>query len=539
MPTHSPFPPISIPTADVWTFLFDQADLIYSDLSSQKQHTFKFVRNTSTALGRGLLTKWNWQKGDIMAVFTPNSADIAAVTFGTLWAGGIVCPMNNLYTVGELVSVLKSSGAKGLMTHISCLEVAREAALTVGFPLDRIILIGEPDPKGNVKHFSSLLDEREVVKKAEVNPKEDLAFLVYSSGTTGLPKGVMLSHENIVVNILQSCSVEREMLDWRNDSIISFLPMFHIYGLHATLFVPLHRGLTIYIMPRFDLQKLCETIQTHKVTIAYMVPPVVLLLSKSPLVDKYNLSSLRMVHSAAAPLSNNLIDMFYKRLKVPIKQAYGMSEASPAISTQGWTDWKDSIGSVGKPLPSMSIKIMSTTSSTEVPTGQEGEVYLLGPNIFKGYFQNASATSFSFVDGWFRSGDIGYIDKEGNLYLTDRHKELIKYNGFQVAPAQLEGLLLGHPAVEDVAVVGVYSGERETELPRAYVVLAKGYLAGKGMERDICAWLETKVAPHKRLRGGVRFIDEVPKSAAGKVLRRVLVERAKNEEDGKRISSKL
>ncbi|KAE9364011.1 acetyl-CoA synthetase-like protein [Stipitochalara longipes BDJ] len=544
MPTHSPHPPISIPPLDVWTFLFERRDreypdnhVIYSDLASQKQHTFHSLLTTSQSLGRGLLTQWNWQKGDIMAVFTPNSAEIAAITFGTLWAGGIVCPVNNLYTVDELACLLKSSGAKGLTTQLSCLDIALEAALIVGLPPNRIILIEEPDLKGRVSHFSSLLDERKVAKKVKVNPKEDLAFLVYSSGTTGLPKGVMLSHENIVVNILQSCSVEREMLDWRNDSFISFLPMFHIYGTNAMLFVPLYRGLTIYIMPRFNLEQLCQKIQANKITIAWIVPPVVLLLAKSPAVDKYDLSPLRMVHSAAAPLSIDLINMFYQRLKVPIKQTYGMSEASPAISSQGWTDWNITTGSVGKPLPSMSIKIMSSTS--ELPAGQEGEICLRGPNIFKGYYQNPTATSSSFIDGWFRSGDIGYIDEDGNLFLTDRYKELIKYNGFQVAPAQLEGLLLGHPAVEDVAVIGVYSKERATELPRAYVVLAKDYTAGKELERDICEWLAQKVAPYKRLRGGIRFIGTVPKSAAGKVLRRVLVERAKSEEDGGKIRPKL
>jgi 4-coumarate--CoA ligase len=176
----------------------------------------------------------------------------------------------------------------------------------------------------------------------------------------------------------------------------------------------------------------------------------------------------------------------------------------------------------------------------ECPPGQEGEICLRGPNIFKGYYQNAQATSSSFTtDGWFRSGDIGYIDEDGNLFLTDRYKELIKYNGFQVAPAQLEGLLLGHEAVDDVAVIGVWSKERETELPRAYVVVAKGFVAGKELEREVCAWLEGKVASYKRLRGGVRFVEEIPKSAAGKVLRRVLVEQAKNEEEMRRVGPKL
>jgi acyl-CoA synthetase (AMP-forming)/AMP-acid ligase II len=185
----------------------------------------------------------------------------------------------------------------------------------------------------------------------------------------------------------------------------------------------------------------------------------------------------------------------------------------------------------------MSIKVMDGTC--EVSRGQEGEIWMRGPNVFKGYYQNLQATSESMSEDWFRSGDIGYIDEEGNVFLTDRYKELIKYNGFQVAPAQLEGLLLGHPAVADVAVVGVYSRERETELPRAYVVVAKGYYAGKELEREVCEWLHKKVAPHKRLRGGIRFIDEIPKSAAGKVLRRVLAEQAKNEEDDKRMKPKL
>jgi 4-coumarate--CoA ligase len=185
----------------------------------------------------------------------------------------------------------------------------------------------------------------------------------------------------------------------------------------------------------------------------------------------------------------------------------------------------------------MSIKVMSGTH--EAPAGHEGEICLRGPNIFKGYYQNADATSSSFINGWFRSGDIGYIDGEGNLFLTDRYKELIKYNGFQVAPAQLEGLLLGHEAVDDVAVIGVWSRERETELPRAYVVIGKEYRAGRALEKEVCGWLETKVAPYKRLRGGVRFVEEIPKSAAGKVLRRVLAEQAKNEEETERMGPKL
>ncbi|KIV78442.1 hypothetical protein PV11_10162 [Exophiala sideris] len=545
MPFESEYAPITIPDVDLWTFLFERTDrpfpenhVVLVDVSAQKQHTFQDVRRTAERFGRGLRHHWNWQKGDVMAISSPNSVDIASVTFGSQWAGGVVCPFNNQFTTSELASQLRSSRSKGMATHVACLEVAKEAALLAGMSTDRIILVGDHDPKGLVKHYSSLLNDSTAVTKTAVNPKEDVAFLVYSSGTTGLPKGVMLTHRNIVANILQVTAMDLGEVDWRTDRYVGFLPMYHIYGLAVSVLAPIYRGLTMHIMQKFELERLCQIIQDSKITVVYIVPPVVLLLAKHPAVAKYDLSSVRMLHSSAAPLTKDLVDMVYKRLKVPIKQGYGLSEAAPGVVSQSWSQWRTSIGSVGKLCPSMSIKFVD--NGKEVPVDETGELWIKGPNVFKGYYDNPKATAESLdAEGWYRTGDIGYIDRDRNIYITDRVKELIKYNGFQVAPAQLEGLLLAHPAVNDVAVVGVFSEDRATELPRAYIVLAQGYQADAKLERDIHEWLNKKIAPYKRLRGGIRFIDIIPKSAAGKVLRRVLAEQAKNEEAQKARRSKL
>lgn len=279
-------------------------------------------------------------------------------------------------------------------------------------------------------------------------------------------------------------------------------------------------------MPKFDLPKFCSNVQTYKITFVYIVPPVVLLLAKHPLIDQYDLSSLRMLNSGAAPLTRDIVDAVYKRLKVPIKQGYGLSETSPTTHMQRWEDWNTTIGSVGRLLPNQVAKYMSANGD-EVPAGQTGELWIKGPNIFLGYLNNEAGTKNALTDdGYFKTGDVGHQDPKGNFYITDRVKELIKYKGFQVPPAELEGYLIGHPDIDDVAVIGIEDHEQATEVPRAYVVPKKGAEGGKEKEKEIAAWLSKKVASHKRLRGGVRFVDEIPKSASGKILRRVLKDRA-------------
>jgi 4-coumarate--CoA ligase len=283
-------------------------------------------------------------------------------------------------------------------------------------------------------------------------------------------------------------------------------------------------------MPKFDLEKFCTHVQSHKITFAYVVPPVILMLGKSPVVENYDLSTIRMMNSGAAPLTRDIVDAVWNRLKIPIKQGYGLSETSPTTHTQPWETWRTKIGSVGRLLPNQTTKYMNDEGK-EVAAGETGELWIKGPNVFMGYLNNEEGTKNALTDdGYFKTGDVGYQDEDGNFYITDRIKELIKYKGFQVPPAELEGLLIGHPDIEDVAVIGIQDYERGTEVPRAYVVPRKGLEAGKGLESKIMKWLEGKVASHKRLRGGVKFVDEVPKSASGKILRRVLKAQAAADE---------
>ncbi|KAB8222228.1 hypothetical protein BDV33DRAFT_201722 [Aspergillus novoparasiticus] len=551
MPVSSQYPPVDIPDVDLWTFLFERKDrsfpddnIIYQDADTQRFYTYKTLKDAALAFGQGLKAIYDWRKGDVLALFTPNSIDTPVVMWGAHWAGGVVSPANPAYTTEELAFQLKNSGAKAVITQVPQLTVVREAAKQANIPEDRIILIGDKrDPEARLKHFTSIrnISGATRYRKTKINPDKDLSFLVYSSGTTGVPKGVMLSHRNIVANSLQLAAGEAGHLTWnggadgKGDRVLAFLPFFHIYGLTCLVHQTLYQGYQLVVMERFDIEKWCAHVQNYRITFSYVVPPVVLLLSKHPIVDKYDLSSLRMMNSGAAPLTHELVEAVYARIKCGIKQGYGLSETSPTTHTQPWEEWRTSIGSVGKLLPNMEAKYMTMpedeSEPREVSVGEVGELYLKGPNIFQGYHNNPAATADCLTDGWFRTGDVGYQDKNGNFYITDRVKELIKYKGFQVAPAELEGILVDHEAIDDVAVIGIESEAHGTEVPLAFVVRsAKSKASGASAEQEaanIIKWLDGKVAYHKRLRGGVRFVDAIPKSVSGKILRRVLKAQAK------------
>ncbi|KAL1584878.1 hypothetical protein WHR41_06679 [Cladosporium halotolerans] len=555
MPTDSSYAPVDIPDVGIWDFLFERNDrdfpddkVIYVDPYTERSYTYAQVKQSAADLGKGLKSSWEWKKGDVLALYTPNCIDTPIVTWGTIWAGGIVSPANPGYSVEELAFQLKDSGAKGLVTQWDQLEVATKAAQEAGIPDERIILIGDKrDPSARFKHFTSIrnIAGTSRYRRTKVDSDKDLAFLVYSSGTTGLPKGVMLSHRNIVANNLQLRAGESTNLSWKprpdapnGDSVLAFLPFFHIYGLTCLLHQSIYAGFKCLVMPKFDIEAWCKFVQNYKITYSYVVPPVVLLLSKHPCVDKYDLSSIRMMNSGAAPLTRELVDAVFKRKGLKVKQGYGLSETSPTTHTQPWSSWYDTIGSVGTLLPNLTAKYMGP-DETELPAGQVGELWIKGPNIFKGYHNNPEGTRNALTDdGYFKTGDVGYQDADGNFFITDRIKELIKYKGFQVPPAELEGILISHPSISDVAVIGVHKEELATEVPLAYVVPKEGK-GSKELEAEIVEWLGKKVANHKKLRGGVRFTDEIPKSVSGKILRRVLKDRMKAELENGPVKAKL
>lgn len=535
MPAKSPFPDISIPDVGLWDLLFERkgrqfpdSQVIYQDPYTQRSYTYAQVKQAASDFGKGLKSLWDWQKGDVLGFFTPNCVDTPAVTWGVHFAGGVCSPANPGYTAEELAFQLQDSGAQALVTQAPLLPVALKAAKSAGIPNDRIILMGDQrDP--NFKHFTSIRNTSgtQRYRRARVDPDKDLAFLVYSSGTTGKPKGVMLSHRNIVANVLQGTSCEPNISD--KDSILAFLPFFHIYGLTCIMHFSFYLGTKCVIMPKFDIEDWCRIVQEQKITFAYVVPPVVLLLSKHPCVDKYDLSSMRMMNSGAAPLTKEIVDAVHKRTKLRVKQGYGLSETSPTTHMQQWEDWERHIGSVGQMLPNQTAKLMSAEEK-ELPVGEVGELWIKGPNIFKGYLNNPEGTKNALTDDdYFKTGDVGYLDEKGNFYITDRVKELIKYKGFQVPPAELEGLLASYEKIDDVAVLGIYREDIASEVPLAYVVPKKGNTPGPQLEKDIVDWLASKVANHKKLRGGVKFTTEIPKSASGKILRRMLKDKYQQE----------
>ncbi|KIW24512.1 uncharacterized protein PV07_10223 [Cladophialophora immunda] len=548
MPTKSSYPDIQIPNVDLWGLMFEQprefpdSQVIYRSVDSSRHYTWADVKEAATAFGGGLRNLWDWEKGDVLNIYAPNDVDFAPIVYGVFFAGGIVSPANPAYSADELSFQLSNSGSKAIVTTTDFLPTALKAAKMSNIPEDRVILLGSKrDPSHRVKHWTNIRKTSGATRyrRRKMDPDNELAFLVYSSGTTGLPKGVMLSHRNIIADVLMIKGAMGKWYSSGNDKILGVLPFYHIYGLTGLIHQPLHRGIELVVMPAFNLEVFLKAVQEHKITFIYVAPPVIVRLSRDEIVDKYDLSSVRMITSGAAPLTRELVDAVHKRLKIKINQAYGLSETSPMTHTQPWDEWYSSVGSVGKMFPSMTAKYISPDGK-ELGPGEAGELWLSGPNVFKGYWKNEQATKDAITeDGYFKTGDVGFQDKDHNFYITDRVKELIKYKGFQVPPAELEGKLMDHPGINDVAVIGVYDEFQHTEVPRAYVVASDRSKTSEKDAEEIVQWLAGKVANHKRLRGGVRFIDEIPKSAAGKILRRLLKDKAKEEDGGNKVKAKL
>jgi len=470
--------------------------------------TYEELREQVRRVASGLARR-GIRKGDVVALCSPNCPEFAIAFHAVARLGAILTPANPANTPRELAHQIADAGARMLITASSLLDKARAAINEVGTEIELITT----DDTGGFPSLASIAHHSDP-PTVSIDPAADVVVLPYSSGTTGLPKGVMLTHRNLVANLAQIEAVERADLR----ALIGVLPFFHIYGLVVILNFGLRLGATIVTLPRFDLELFLKALQDWRVDLAHIVPPVAVALAKHPAVDQYDLRHLRALFSGAAPLGPELTDAIQRRLKVTVHQGYGMTEASPVTH---YSDCRSTPlpGTVGRLAPSTEGRIVALDSGTDTVPGEPGEVWVRGPQVMKGYLNNAEATARTLdQDGWLHTGDIGTVDPEGYLTIVDRLKELIKVKGYQVAPAELEGLLLKHPRIADAAVIPV-DDEECGQRPKALVVIR-----GKLTAEEVIEFVRTQVAHYKRLKC-VELVDAIPKSASGKILRRVLVDR--------------
>jgi acyl-CoA synthetase (AMP-forming)/AMP-acid ligase II len=474
------------------------------------------IRRAATALARR-----GFEKGDVFAIYSPNLPEYAIVFLAVASLGGTVTTVNPLYTAGELANQLRDCKARLLITVPPFLDKAKDAAAQAG--VEDVYVFGTAE---GARPFGELLEAPPTPPHVAISPRDDVVALPYSSGTTGLPKGVMLTHRNLVANLCQCQGMQNWECFGEGDTVLAALPFFHIYGMVVIMMLGLANGATIVSVPRFDFQEFLTLVQKYRMTVLPLVPPIVLAMVKSPAVSQFDLSSVRLVFSGAAPLSEDLARELSTKLGCPVAQGYGMTEASPVTHLSPIQNVTLKPGSAGRVIPNTEVKIVDPVTGEELPRNTDGELLMRGPQIMKGYLNRPEDTAASIDrDGWYHTGDVGYVDDDGWFFIVDRTKELIKYKGMQVAPAELEALLLTHPAILDAAVVRRPDDEAG-EVPKAFVVLKPDETSKATTAEAIMAWVAGKVAPHKRIRH-LEFIEQVPKSASGKILRRLLVDMEK------------
>jgi len=511
---RSPFPDVDIPDVSLTELALARAAELgdkpaFVDAPSGRAITYAELADSVRSTASGLAER-GFGKGDVLAHYAPNSPEYAVAFHAVARVGGVNTTANPALTVDELTTQLSDSAARLLVTTPELLEKATAAARNAG--VEEIFVYGEA---GGATPFASLALAGGEPPDVPIDAAEDLVALPYSSGTSGLPKGVMLTHRNLVANICQMTAHSRA----DDDRVIAVLPFFHIYGLVVLMNLSLYRGVTVVTMPRFDLAQFLLAVQDYRITRAYVVPPIVLALVKHPLVDEFDLSSLEFINSGAAPLSAELEAACGRRLGCQMQQGYGLTETSP---TTHWVtdepEWQKS-GSIGPPLPNTECRVVDVVTGEDVAGDAPGELLIRGPQVMKGYLNNLEATARTIDrDGWLHTGDIASIDPDGSMRIVDRLKELIKYKGYQIAPAELEALLLTHPAIVDAAVIPL-PDEEAGEVPKAFVVASAPIASDEVIE-----FVAEHVAPYKTVRA-VEIVEEIPKSPSGKILRRVLIER--------------
>ncbi|XP_052165425.1 4-coumarate--CoA ligase 5 [Oryza glaberrima] len=454
--------------------------------------------------------------GSTVMLLLPNSVEFAVAFLASSRLGAVTTTANPLHTPPEIAKQVAASGATVVVTEPAFVaKVSGLAGVTV---------VATGGGAERCASFAGLAAaDGSALPEVAIDVANDAVALPYSSGTTGLPKGVMLSHRGLVTSVAQLVDGENPNLHLREDDVVlCVLPMFHVYSLHSILLCGMRAGAAIVVMKRFDTVKMLQLVERHGVTIAPLVPPIVVEMAKSDALDRHDLSSIRMVISGAAPMGKELQDIVHAKLpNAVLGQGYGMTEAGPVLSmcmafAKEPTPVKS--GACGTVVRNAELKIVDPDTGLSLPRNQPGEICIRGKQIMKGYLNNPEATEKTIdKDGWLHTGDIGFVDDDDEIFIVDRLKELIKYKGFQVAPAELEAMLIAHAAVADAAVVPM-KDDSCGEIPVAFVVARDG----SGITEDeIKQYVAKQVVFYKRLHK-IFFVDAIPKAPSGKILRKDL-----------------
>jgi len=515
----SPHPDVHVPDETFTRYVLDRAEDLAAkpaiiDAPTGRVLTYGALASKTGKIATGLATR-GLSKCEVVAICSPNVPEYAIAFNAVATAGGVNTTVSPLSTVDDLVRQFRDSSARFLITIPQLIDKALEVKERTD--IEEVFVFGDAE---GATPFENLVTEGPPLEIA-IDPTEDLVALPYSSGTTARPKGVMLTHHNLVSNVCQCLGVDP--LE-EAEVVIAVLPFFHIYGMVVVMSAMLRCGVTLVSMPRFDLQDFLVAMADHRVTRAYLVPPIILALAKHPMVDDFDLSNLQYVCSGAAPLGAEVARACADRLGCAVVQGYGLTETSPVTHMRPLRYADERLKSVGPSVPNTDVCIVDLETGEKLGPNEEGEVWLRGPQVMKGYLNRPDATARMIdEDGWLHSGDIGFVDTDGFLRVVDRAKELIKYKGYQVAPAELEDVLLSHPSVADAAVIPS-PDDQAGEVPKAFVVSS-----GEVEAENLMVYVSKRVAPYKKVRR-VEFVDEIPKSPSGKILRRLLVQRERASE---------